>query len=121
MADTGIFATTAEVQMWVPTWASSTYNTETYINEFIAGWEAHINNNEAQINFSDIYSGLDADLKLTLHTFVCANVAMQICSMDTSGVSIRTAEFFFDHMTNVANTAERKLKEDSTLNKIKNS
>lgn len=121
MGDTGVFATTAEVQLWVPEWASATYNAEAYINEFIGNWEAIINNNEEQINFSDTYSTLNRDFKLSLHQFVCANVAMHICSLDPSGTDLRTAEFFFDHMTAVAVKAEQVIKKNAAKMSIKNS
>lgn len=96
MVDTGVFATTSEVQLWVPDWASATYNAEAYINEFIGCFEADINNNEQFVNLSDSYSTNNRDLKLTAHKMVCLQCAMAICQMDPSGTDIRTAEFFFD-------------------------
>lgn len=118
MVDTGIFATTAEVQKYVPTWANATYNAEAYINEFISFWESYINN-VCNYNFSDNYSTLNVDAKRLLSLFVVANVVMDICSMDISGIGIRTAEFFFDRMTDVANKAEKQLKENEKTNFIK--
>ncbi len=117
MADTGIFATTAEVQKYVPEWASSTYNTEAYINQYISFWESYINC-VCGYNFSDTYSTLNVDVKRILSLCAVAHVVMDICSMDISGTDIRTAEFFFDRMTDVANKAEAKLK-DVVVNLIK--
>ena len=118
MADEGVFATTADVQLHIPTWASSTYNAEAYINVFINEWEAYVNN-LCGYNWSDHYAAANVDAKKILKLFVCACVAMDVCAMDISGTDIRTAEFFFDHMTNKANTAEKLIKEDEKLNFIK--
>ncbi len=117
--DTGIFATTAEVQMYVPGWASATYNEEAHINQFISFWESYINC-YCGYNFSDDYAGLaSSDVKRLLSLFVVANVVMDICSMDISGTEIRVAEFFHDRMTDVANKAQSQLKEDVVVNLIK--
>lgn len=118
MADTGVFATTAECQLWMPIWVSSTYNAESYINEFIGCWEAYVNNNEQFVNISDSYSTNNRDLKLLAHMFVCANVAINVCSLDPSGTDIRTAEFFFDHMTNIAKSAEKQLMKKEIIKNI---
>lgn len=118
MVDTGIFATTAEVQMYIPVWASATYNAEAYINQFISFWESYINVT-MNYNWSDKYAAADTDTKRILSLFVVAHVVMDICSMDASGTDIRVAEFFFDRMTDVANKAFTQLKEDS-VNQIIN-
>lgn len=120
MADEGIFATTAEVQKYVPEWANATYNAEAYINQFISFWESYINN-LTEYNFSDNYATLNVDVKRILSLMACANVAMDICAMDHSGTDIRVAEFFFDRMTDISNKAENKLKEDVIKNLIKDS
>lgn len=118
MADTGIFATTAEVQRYIPNWANATYNAEAYINQFISFWENYVNN-LCGYNWSDNYSSANADAKRLLSLFVVVNVAMDVCSMNISGTDIRTAEFFFDRMTDIANKAEKLIKENEKLNFIK--
>ena len=119
MGDTGIFATTAEVQKYVPGWASATYNEEAHINQYIKGWESFINIT-MNYNWSDNYAGADVDTKKILTLFVCANVAMDICIMDISGTDIRVAEFFFDRMTDVSNKCFSQLKENASNEAIKN-
>lgn len=118
MGDTGVFASTTEVQKYVPSWASDTYNEEVHINQFIQGWESYINVT-MNYNWSDNYATADNDTKKILTLFACANVAMDICSMDISGTDIRVAEFFFDRMTDVANKCFAQLKESASLEAIK--
>ena len=118
MDDTGIFATTAEVQRWVPSWASATYNAEAYINEYISFWESYANIICGH-NFSDSYASENVDTKRLLSLFVCVNVAMDICSMDISGTDIRVAEFFFDRMTDSSNKALEQLKKNEAVNFIR--
>ncbi len=118
MGDTGIFATTGEVQKYVPGWASDTYNEEAHINQFIKGWESYINVT-MNYNWSDNYATADEDTKKILTLYVCAQVAMDICAMDISGTDIRVAEFFFDRMTDIANKCFSQLKEDATNQSIK--
>ena len=118
MADEGIFATTAEVQRCVPVWASATINDEAHINQYISFWESYINVT-MNFNWSDNYAAANVDTKRILSLFVVAQVAMDVCMMDTSGTDTRTAEFFFDRMTDVANKAFSQLKEDASLEVIK--
>jgi len=56
MADTGIFATTAEVQRKVGANASTTSNVEAYINQYMTEAESYINT-VTGVNYSDSYSG----------------------------------------------------------------
>ena len=62
MADTGIFATTAEVQRKVGANASTTSNVEAYINDYITQAESYINV-VTRFNWSDAYAGLNVDVK----------------------------------------------------------
>ncbi len=118
MGDTGIFATTGEVQKYVPIWANATYNAEEYINQFMKGWESYINS-VCCYNFSDAYGTLNEDVKKILGLLATAHVVMDICAMDDSGTDSRTAEFFFDRMTDVANKCEKQLKTTEVVNFIK--
>ncbi len=119
MGDTGIFATTAEVQKYVPKWANDTYNEEAHINQYIKGWESFINIT-MNYNWSDNYGTADEDTKKILTLYVCAQVAMDVCAMDISGTDIRVAEFFSDRMTDVANKVFSQLKENASNEAIKN-
>ena len=60
MADTGIFATTVEVQRKVGINASATSNTEAYINDFMTQAESYINVVSGK-NWSDVYTTLNVD------------------------------------------------------------
>lgn len=77
MADTGIFATTAEIQYKAGARASTTYTAEAYTNSFIAQAESFINCT-TRFNWSDAYTGLNADVKGLLKE--CAScLAAQYC------------------------------------------
>ncbi len=106
MADTGVFATTAQVQSFVPSWASATYNTEAYINTFIADWES-VTGVFSGYDFSTNYATLNAIFKKVLGIYVSYMVAIEICDKDISGTDIRTAEFWRDSTT----AKSEKLKE----------
>ena len=95
MADTGVFATTAQVQSFVPAWASATYNTEAYINTFIAYWETYLCNLTGY-DLSTNYATLNTMMKKLLGIYCGLRCAINICDKDISGIDIRTAEFFYD-------------------------
>ena len=88
MADTGIFATTAEVQMKAGANASSVSNTELYINSFIAQAESEINT-ATRFNWSDVYSSLNDDVKRILKEAASNLAAMYVINYDLSGFSSR--------------------------------
>ena len=60
MADTGIFATTAEVERKAGTNVSATSKAETYVNDYMTQVESMINT-VCRLNFSDAYLGLEVD------------------------------------------------------------
>ena len=92
MADTGIFATTAEVQRKVGADASSTANSEAYINQFMSEAESYIND-VVRYNFSDAYSGLNADVKGILKEAASNLAAVYVINYDMSGyLSLQYAE-----------------------------
>ena len=62
MADTGIFATTAEVQRHVGANASATSNVEAYINQFMTEAESFINA-FTRYNWSDAFASLNVDVR----------------------------------------------------------
>lgn len=84
MSDTGIFATTAEVQRKVPPQSSSTANAEAYINQFMTEVESLINVSTTY-NWSDNYSGLNVDVKGILKMAAASWAAAQVIKYDMSG------------------------------------
>lgn len=84
MADTGIFATTAEVGRKVGANASATSNAEAYINDFMTQVESRINV-ESEYNWSDAYSGLNVDVKGILKEAASNLAAMYVIQYDMSG------------------------------------
>lgn len=88
MADTGIFATTAEVQRKAGANASSVSNTEAYINDFMTQAESRINN-ITRFNWSDAYSTLNADTRGILKEAASNLAAMYVIMYDMSGFTSR--------------------------------
>lgn len=89
MADTGIFATTAEVQRKVGSGASATSNTEAYINQFMTEAESEINV-VTRYNWSDNYATLNADVKGVLKQAASCLAAIYVIIYDMSGYDSRT-------------------------------
>ena len=103
MADTGIFATTAEVQRKAGANASSVSNVEAYINDFMTQAESLINT-LSQFNWSDVYSALNVDTKAILKQVASALAAMDVINYDMSGFTSRAeAETMLDFLNNEAN------------------
>ena len=90
MADTGIFATTAEVQRKVHVNASATSNVEAYINQFMTEIEAYINST-VRFNFSDVYDTLNVDVQGILKMATSDWAAMKVENFDRDAIGITTA------------------------------
>jgi hypothetical protein len=88
MADTGIFATTAEVQRKAGANASSTSNVEAYINDFMSQAESEINC-ATRFNWSDAYSGLNADVRGVLKEAASNLAAIYVIQFDMAGFTSR--------------------------------
>ena len=88
MADTGIFATTAEVIRKAGANASSTSAAEAYINDYMTQVESFINV-AVRYNFSDAYSGLNADVKGILKEAASNLAAVYVIEYDMSGFTTR--------------------------------
>jgi len=86
MGDEGIFATTAEVQAKAGAGASTTYNVESYINQFMTEAESYINN-VCEYNFSDNFATLNVDTKNILQEWAASLAAMQVIQCDLSTFS----------------------------------
>jgi len=96
MVDTGIFATTAEIQRKAGNNASATSKAEAYTNDFIAQAESFINCT-TRYNWSDAYAGLNADVKALLKLAASNLAAMYVIQFDMSGFSSRVeAETMLD-------------------------
>jgi len=88
MADTGIFATTEEVQRKAGENASATSNTEAYINDYMTQVESEINA-LCRYNFSDNYSTLNVDTKNILKEAASNLAAIYVIQFDLSGFNSR--------------------------------
>lgn len=88
MADTGIFATTAEVQRKAGANASATSTAEAYINDYMTQAESLINC-ICRYNFSDDYAGLNADVKGLLKEVASNIAAIYAIQYDMSGFTTR--------------------------------
>lgn len=89
MADTGIFATTAEVQRKAGANASATSKAEAYVNDYMTQAESAING-MARYNFSDNYATLNADTKGLLKEIASNIAAIYVILYDMSGFTSRT-------------------------------
>ena len=88
MADTGIFCTTAEVLRKAGNGASSTAAVEAYTNDFVAQAESEINV-ATRYNWSDAYSGLNADVKGILKQAASNLAAIYVIQYDMGGYTSR--------------------------------
>jgi len=119
MADTGIFATTAEVQRKIGLDANATANTEAYINQFISEAESYINA-ICGYNFSDVYADLNVDVKALLKMAASNLAAIFVLNYSLSGFqSMREAETRIDVLTYFFNKSIAELKTKDVINFIK--
>lgn len=88
MADTGIFATTAEIGYKAGAGANATGKSEAYTNSFIAQAESLINV-ACRYNFSDNYSSLNADVKNLLKEIASDLAAIYVISYSMAGYTSR--------------------------------
>ena len=88
MADTGIFATTAEVARKAGANASATSVAEAYTNDYMTQVESLINS-LCRFNFSDVYTTLDADVKSILKEVASDLAAIYVIQYDMSGFTSR--------------------------------
>jgi len=89
MADTGIFATTAEITRKAGANASSVSVAEAYTNDYISQAESFINA-WTRTNYSDTYAALDADVKGLLKEAGSNLAAIYCIEYDMSGFTTRT-------------------------------
>ena len=111
MADTGIFATTAEVERKAGANASATSKAEAYVNQYMTEVESRINAT-AKFNFSDAYAGLNADTKGILKEIASNLAAMYVIQYDMSGFTSRIeAEDMINILRDGAETSMKLLKD----------
>jgi hypothetical protein len=88
MADTGIFATTAQIGYTAGSGASATSKAEAYTNFYIAQAESFINS-ACRYNFSDNYAALNTDTKMILQEAASNLAAIYVIIYDLSGYASR--------------------------------
>lgn len=88
MADTGIFATTAEIGYKAGANKSPVSSAEAYTNSFIAQAESYINA-RTLYNWSDAYGTLNADVKGILKDAGSSLAAIYVINYDMSGFTSR--------------------------------
>lgn len=88
MADTGIFATTAQVGYKAGANASATSKSEAYVNNYMFQAESFINS-ACRYNFSDNYSSLNTDTKGILQEAASNLAAIYVIQYDMSGFTSR--------------------------------
>ena len=88
MADTGIFATTAQIGYKAGAGKSATSAAEAYTNFFIAQAESFINV-ACRYNFSDNYTNLNGDVKYLLQEAASNLAAIYVINYDMAGYTTR--------------------------------
>jgi hypothetical protein len=88
MADTGIFATTAQIGYKAGANASATSKAEAYTNFYIAGAESYINL-ITRYNWSDAYSTLNVDVKYILQEAASNLAAIYVINYDMTNFNSR--------------------------------
>jgi len=109
MADTGIFATTAEVQRKTGANASSTANVEAYINQFMTEAESTINT-LCRYDFSTAYPNLKDQVKAILKDVASSMAAMSVINYDLDAIGRNTAETMLNVLSNTINRGLSLLK-----------
>ena len=88
MSDTGIFCTTAQVEMKAGANCSATSKAESYVNFYMIQAESLINA-ASKYNFSDAYAALNADTKGILAEVASNLAAIYVIQYDMSGFTSR--------------------------------
>ena len=88
MADTGIFATTAEVEYKAGKNCSTVSKAEAYVNSYMTQAESRINV-MCKYNFSDKYSTLNVDVKGILKEAASCLAGIYVIQYDMSGFTSR--------------------------------
>lgn len=118
MADTGILATTAQIQALVGANASTTYNAEAYTNIYVAYAEGLING-ATQYNWNDNYGTLNADVKGYLALCAASLAAMMVVQADMSGYYGNEGLNKLNFLSNMHSKTLEILKLEATKNFVK--
>ena len=114
MADTGIFCTTTEVVRKAGSGASATATAEAYTNDYVTQVESFINT-ATRKNWSDTYTGLNADVKGVLKECASNLAAVYCVTYDMTGYTSRTeAEILINTLISRANDCITVLKDKKT-------
>lgn len=97
MADTGILATTAQIQYMAGANVSATSSAEGYTNTYVALAEGAINVLTRR-NWCDAYGALNTDVKGVLAQAAASYSAMMVINYDLSGMTAREAETRLDFL-----------------------
>ena len=97
MADLGIWTKNADIQARCPAQVNATNKLTAATDAYVLDVEAYINA-ATKVNWSDIYAGLDADLKLILKEVGACICAMYVISSDMSGFVGRNGETALDFL-----------------------
>lgn len=89
MADTGIFATTAEIGYKAGNKANATAKGDVYTNVFISQAESFINC-ATRKNYSDVFASLNVDVKKILSEAASNLAAIYVIQWDMSGFTSRS-------------------------------
>ena len=104
MADTGIFATTAEVARKAGDNVSTTAISEAYVNDFMTQVESRINSIR-RFNFSDVYSTLNTDVKGILKEVASNLAAIYVLNYKPTGESGLLSQIEYEDRINVLRDA----------------
>ena len=113
MADTGIYATTTQIQYKAGAKASATSKAEAYTNDFVAQAEARINVVSGKIWASDTteFNALDSGIKRILTECASDLAAIYVINYDLSGFTTRyEAEDMINVLYKMANDCLEILK-----------
>ena len=108
MADTGIMATTAQVQALVGANASATYNAEAYINIYIAMVESYVNC-VTRYNWSDAYAALNTDVQGILRLASATGAALLVLNADLSGTGLTEMQTRYNLLYEMFSQAIKRL------------
>jgi len=109
MADTGIFATTAEVVRKIGENGSATQILEATINDFMTQAESRINV-ESEYNWSDVYASLNVDVKGILKEAASNLAAIYCINLNPNSWTIATSTFKLNLLWNGYTEAIKLLK-----------
>jgi len=110
MADTGIFATSAQIILKAGAFANATAIAEASTNDFVAQAESQINV-ESEYNWSDNYAALNADVKQLLNLAASSRAAIMCINYDPTPWGVNLATLRMNVLWNDYDSAIKLLRE----------